>query len=659
MAIQKMIFLKIAGSVEDLHEVLQKLILTGKIYFDFEHSDIYDNSYIIHEYESVMIGPPEYAPEDIDALEVQCNQAEAEIESLSAGLGIKPEVDVGSFYSGKDGLRTALDDLQDLSQRLLSKIKGITQKQATVFQYEQLKNKLSYITPKDLDFRQLETLNYFNYEIGSLSKEGRFRLRQNYENISSIVLNIGKIKDPEEDIQIIIFPRPFQEETSKLLKSLNWTQLFIPKDLDGSVVQMIDQAQKKIRLLSEEVDELYKELHVNMEETRLLINRIYTTVKLEKKTLNLEREIELGGSTFVLNAWVPREDKAEVDKALAPILEKLIIEEKNANEMERQVMPPTQFRNNKFTKPFEVIVRLYGLPSYNELDPTPFFSVTFCLMFGMMFGDIGQGLVYLLIGLFLYKKSVAAGQILSRLGVSSMIFGVVYGGFFGLEQTELDWLPSLIGRPLDPTNIPGILVAGILFGVVTLTISYVFGIFNAFRRGQAQEGIWSKNGMAGYAFYLSLILSLAAVSGIVKIPLSAPLTVLVISLMLMIFKGPLSNLIANKRPLIVGTTGSYFTESIFETIETILSSLSNAISFVRVGAFALNHAGLFLAFLTMSEMTSNIVLKIIILILGNVLILTLEGLVVFIQGLRLEYYEMFSKYFQGGGIAFETVKIVD
>ena len=105
------------------------------------------------------------------------------------------------------------------------------------------------------------------------------------------------------------------------------------------------------------------------------------------------------------------------------------------------------------------------------------------------------------------------------------------------------------------------------------------------------------------------------------------------------------------------TVGAYLTESIFEAVETVLSTLSNAISFIRVGAFALNHAGLFLAFLVMSEMTDNIVLKIIILIFGNLLILTLEGLVVFIQGLRLQYYEMFGKYFQGGGVAFNPAKI--
>jgi V/A-type H+-transporting ATPase subunit I len=148
-----------------------------------------------------------------------------------------------------------------------------------------------------------------------------------------------------------------------------------------------------------------------------------------------------------------------------------------------------------------------------------------------------------------------------------------------------------------------------------------------------------------------------AITGIIGLPIAVLLSTLVLSLIVMLIKEPLANLVLDNRPLIRGDISSYLTESIFEGVETVLGTLSNAISFIRVGAFAINHAGLFLAFLVMSELTTNTVLKIIILILGNLLILSLEGLIVFIQGLRLQYYEMFSKYFQGGGVPFNPVKI--
>lgn len=659
MAIQKMAFLKIVGSVEDMHKVLQNLILCEKLHFDFEHADVYDNSYIIHEFESVMAGPPEYIPEDIDEIDALCIQMEKELDSLSNGLGVTAQVDKRSFVHGEYSIHNAREDLDQMNEKLLPKVDEIVAKRTIVDQYEEFKGKMSHVSSKSLDFGRLTGLNYFDYEIGSLSKESRYKLRQNYENISSVVMNIGRIKDPQEDIQIIIFPRQFREETLKLLKSLNWVKLDIPEGMIGTVSQMIERAEERIQVLSKEIKELTAALLVQTEATKNLINKIYTSVKLERKILALEREIDFGESTFVLNAWVKKDDREEVKNVLASVMDRLIIEEKNAHEMERQVIAPTQFKNNKFIQPFESIVRLYGLPSYNEVDPTPLFAITFCLMFGMMFGDIGQGLFYFIMGLCMHKKNRGAGQILTRLGLASTMFGFVYGSFFGLEKQDLPWLPSMIGRTLDPKNIPGILIAGVIFGIVVLTVSYILGTFNAFQRKDVGEGILSKNGIAGYIFYISLILLLVSISGIAAIPTVVIYASLLLSLVAMMLKTPLNNLILKRRPLLRESVGEYLTESFFEAVETILTALSNAISFVRIGAFALNHAGLFLAFLALSEMMPNFTLKVIMLILGNLLILTLEGLVVFIQGLRLEYDEMFSKYFQGGGIAFETAKIRD
>ncbi len=246
---------------------------------------------------------------------------------------------------------------------------------------------------------------------------------------------------------------------------------------------------------------------------------------------------------------------------------------------------------------------------------------------------------------------------MTRLGGSSIVFGFIYGSLFGLEQAELPWLPSLIGRLLDPRNIMLILITGVVFGVVVLTVSFIFGIINSLRIGNIEGGLFGKNGAAGYIFFISLVMSGVAVTGVVGLPIAIPISTLLLSFIVILLKEPLANLVLNNRPLIHGAIGSYLTESIFEGLETVLGTLSNAISFIRVGAFALNHAGLFLAFLVISEMTANIVLKFIILIVGNILVLTLDGLIVFIQGLRLQYYEMFSKYFHGEGIAFNPVKI--
>ncbi|HEX2946894.1 MAG TPA: V-type ATPase 116kDa subunit family protein [Clostridia bacterium] len=657
MAIQKMEYLRIVGSLEDMHEVLEKLVLSEKLHFDFEGTTEYDNSYIIHEYESVMTGPSSFEHEDFEAVEAQCDRMEKDLEHLAKGMDIRLELDKSSISGTPCSLSEAQDDLNKLMEQLGQVVSEINRKREAILKYEQFRETLNGITYKDIDFGRVAALNYFAYEIGALSQENVIRLRKNYENISAIALNIGMIKASSEYIDIILYPRQFAEETSKLLKSLNWVRLDIPENLSGTVSEMIGQVNDRIRNLRNEIGEQSKVINTNKAGTISLLSRIYTAVKLERRILGLEREITYGTSTFVLNAWIRKDDKKEIMRVLDPLIQKIKVEEKNPNELGRQVVPPTQLKNNFFFRPFEKVIKLYGMPSYDEIDPTPFVAITFCLMFGIMFGDMGQGFVYFLAGLLISKKRRAIGQLLSRLGASSILFGAAYGSLFGLEQEELPWLWSLTGRPLDPRNIPVILIAGVAFGIAALTSSFTFSIINYIKKSNIEEGIFGKNGLAGYIFLISLVLTIVAVVKAIKLPVAVPLASMVASLAAMVAKEPLSNLVSAKRPLLHGSVGAYLTESLFEGVETVLSTLSNAISFIRVGAFALNHAGLFLAFLVMSDVTSNIVLKIVILLLGNILILTLEGLVVFIQGLRLEYYEMFGKYFQGGGIAFSPAKI--
>ena len=258
----------------------------------------------------------------------------------------------------------------------------------------------------------------------------------------------------------------------------------------------------------------------------------------------------------------------------------------------------------------------------------------------------------------MYKKNETVGGVLTRLGMSSIVFGFVYGSIFGIETIPiLEEIALVQGGPLNEANIMPILLAGIILGVVVLTVCFGIGIINTLRRGEIEQGVFGKNGIVGYLFFMGLMLTAVTITKVIPVSVFVPISVMVITLIIMVFKEPLTHLVQGKRPLIKGDKTSYYIESGFEGIETILSALSNGISFIRVGAFALNHAGLFLAFLVMSRMTDNIILKFIILLLGNLLILTLEGLVVFIQGLRLQYYEMFSKYFKGDGIAYHPVKI--
>ncbi|MEG0495893.1 MAG: V-type ATPase 116kDa subunit family protein, partial [Eubacterium sp.] len=184
--------------------------------------------------------------------------------------------------------------------------------------------------------------------------------------------------------------------------------------------------------------------------------------------------------------------------------------------------------------------------------------------------------------------------------------------------------------------------------------AYVYSIINKLRQKDIKEGVFGKNGIAGFVLYISILL--AALCGTNIIPGGAPfvpfLVVLcVILIVLVLLREPISNALA-KRQLYDTSAGDYYVESGFELFEMLLAMLSNTLSFIRVGAFALTHVGLFLAFETLARMVGGGIGGIFVLILGNVLVIVLEGLIDFIQCLRLQFYELFSKYYTGSGEEF-------
>lgn len=656
MAIEKMVLLNLVGSLDDEHAILEELVLSENIHLNLEHNDVYDNHYMVHQYESMM--PQDAFPiiENYAQMEAEYHGMLEAVEAIGKGMGITPKIDkvnVGRKYL----LKEAKEDLLQLKSEIGEPITRINENKELINKLTVFRKKAACIKSQWCNFKDLYELNYFDFQIGMLSYDNKIQIKKNYENISAIVLKVGDIPDSREDIYLIVYPKQFKDETKRLLKSLNWVDLGIPDDLIDMPGNLVAATDDKIDKIHKEVAELEKIVLTNLEKKTFILNKIYTRVKLEQKILNIKEEIVHGNNLFVLNAWVAKKDRRRIEEKIGDITDKFVVIVKDASELDKKIIPPTQLKNNCIFKPFETIVKLYGLPSYYEIDPTPFLGITFMLMFGIMFGDIGQGLVYFLAGVMLYKKSEVAGGVLTRLGLSSIVFGFVYGSLFGLEHEQLPWLPHIVGSPLSTVNIMPVLIAGVVFGIAVLSVSYIIGIINALRRGDIEAGVFGKNGIAGYIFFMGFVGTLVSLVQIIQVPIWVPLGIMVLMLGVMILREPLTNMVTGNRPYIHGEVSSYFIESAFEGVETILGALSNGISFIRVGAFALNHAGLFMAFLVMSEMTDSLLLKIIILLLGNILILTLEGLVVFIQGLRLQYYEMFSKYFSGDGHAYAPIKI--
>ena len=210
-------------------------------------------------------------------------------------------------------------------------------------------------------------------------------------------------------------------------------------------------------------------------------------------------------------------------------------------------------------------------------------------------------------------------------------------------------------RPME--NINYILLTGVIFGIVLILSAYLYNIINSRIEKNVEKGVFSRNGVVGFIFYLILLYTVFRVL-VTHSSISLALVCIMIGLiLLMVFKQPLANRLIHAEQLYQESPANYYTEEGFGVIETLLSIISNTLSFIRVGAFALNHVGLYIAFATMARMISNSWGSLAILVLGNIIIIGLEGLIVFIQALRLEYYELFTKYFRGNGIEYVPAKM--
>ena len=356
----------------------------------------------------------------------------------------------------------------------------------------------------------------------------------------------------------------------------------------------------------------------------------------------------------VITGFVPKR-VCKAYKTLFGDLTDVVIQDFPA-ESEEGLEPPTVLRNNWFAKPFELFIEMYGLPHYGDFDPTFYVGITYSLLFGIMFGDLGQGLVLVIGGYALWKwKKMSLAAVAVRIGLFSMFFGTLFGSFFGDEEILTPLFTDILGLPGKPFHVmdPGftmtLLLSAVALGATLILVSIFLNIITRIKKKDWATALFSQNGLAGFIFYGSAI-GMAAGQMLLGIPLANKFTIgafIIVPLLVILMHVPLKNLIHKVTITPHEGWGGYLVESIFELLEIVLSFVTNTMSFLRVGGFVLSHAGMMVVVMTLKEMTGSAGL--LVLIIGNIFVMALEGLIVGIQTLRLQYYEMFSRYFEGGG----------
>jgi V/A-type H+-transporting ATPase subunit I len=390
------------------------------------------------------------------------------------------------------------------------------------------------------------------------------------------------------------------------------------------------------------------------------LSDLATRVDVAVLLLQAQTMFATAGRFLVISGWIPRDRAEELAAAIARVSgRRAVVTVEQPEEVSAAYGPalsaPILHRNPLLLRPFDRLVHVYGIPSYGEIQPTAFFALSFLMLFGLMFGDVGHGLVLMSAGYCVFRympRFLDYAILLMEAGAASACFGAVYGTIFGIDTP---W------RGLaDPMrDVTGLALAAIAIGAVVVSAGVALNVVNSWRAGERVAALTSTRGLFGAFVYWSA-LALAA-RAVLPAGWVAP------DALIFILAGAGISLIA-ARPLIVRALGANHgrperegasprslaaLESSIELVDALFSYLANTISFVRVAAFAAVHAGVLLAIFALADTFSHFrfggVVSIVVLVAGNVAVVLLEGLTVTVQVLRLEYYEFFSRFFRGGG----------
>lgn len=524
------------------------------------------------------------------------------------------------------------------------------------------------------------------------------------EHLTFLSFKIGKI-DPSlfDELKFAVGERgvivPLGEDRTRILaaaskkgrfaldselKRFGFIPLEVPEGFKGVPADVLEGLKRQNDESLQAIRSLATEKKRYAENTAADLVRLLEAFSLGAQVRRVRESLESTQLVYRVLGWVGSDEREKIMHDLDGITEGRIAirvyspEEVPSIKSGREKVP-VQYRHGAFVRSFERMIFSYGAPLYGTIDPTPIVAFFFTLLFGIMFGDLGQGLVFFLLGILLMKTNTRFlrafkhfGPIVTAVGCSSMVMGLLTGEFFA-NSTVLRpfsrWVTGLYGPPQDHIlhMMPSSDTIGKLFvffgftvaiGFIINSIGLVINIINNFSLGKPAKAIFSKTGVCGALFFWYSVATILRIA-FAKTPFYW-FDAIFISLPLIgiFFAEPIIRTIEGHHPAFENGLFSAIIEGIVEILEVVSTYISNSVSFLRVGAFALSHAVLSFIIFTMTNLVGGSLSAggILVAIFGNLIIIVLEGLIVTIQVIRLQYYEFFSKFFTETGREFKPFR---
>jgi len=499
-------------------------------------------------------------------------------------------------------------------------------------------------------------------------------LEDEIKNLPVLSVTLGQVADQSH--HLLLFMKRDRSQVNRILADAGWTAQELPKEMLTEQKELVGDLSDKLKKLTDEQDKIQKKVGRLIKNQQDHLESVWTQLRVNELCSRIQTHFKSSMRTLVFAGWLPSEQKTvitqRITEACAGNCYMEWIEPGSQDVLGADV--PVKFNNPKVMAPFQMLVANFGVPQYGTIDPTPFVMPMYLIMFGLMFADVGQGLVLMALGFFgasAWKDNPAkAGMrqmacLLTWCGGASAVFGVLFGSYFGVELFPPVWFnyhSTVFGHDSGNPAIQSvydILSITIYFGITVILLGLVFNWVNLIKTHNWFELIFDKGGLLGGWMYVGgIYIATYMVSHNYKAFPAGWILFLLAGLpaLVLLAKEPL-HIIQHRKQAhgpeenqtgMVMLVMNGLMEWIVELLEIFSGYLSNTLSFMRVAGLGIAHVCLMQAFSDMAGMTSG-VMAALILILGNVLVIGLEGLSAGIQALRLNYYEFFTKFFHGTG----------
>ncbi|MBN2183082.1 MAG: hypothetical protein JW715_14315 [Sedimentisphaerales bacterium] len=490
----------------------------------------------------------------------------------------------------------------------------------------------------------------------------------------------------ENDIAhyLLIAMRRDSERIRQILNNVGWTNIELPDELKSVKEDVFKELSVKLKALTEEQKKLEQKVSDLIRSHHQHLQDVWVNLKVTELLYKIQANFKSSSRTVVFIGWLPSSKKEELTRQIKTSCGSRCYLEWHQPGSPETINDeiPVQLNNPKIFAPFEMLVSNFGIPEYGTIDPTPFVMPLYLSMFGLMFADVGQGAILILAGIFgtfLHKTNFekrglyTLSWLIIWCGLSSVVFGFLFGSYFGfalLQPLWFDFHGIVSGNAEGGSSVKDIfdiLAITLYFGIAVIFIGLFFNWINLFRTRKWMEMFFDKGGiLGGWIYGGGIYIATYLFKYNYKVFPSAVIVFLLIGLpsLLLLAKEPCHYFLRKQtpeqhkmsrtfNPFIIVT---FLMQWMVELLEIFSGYLANTLSFMRVAGLGIAHVSLMISFFSIARMTSGFY-SIIILILGNILVICLEGLTAGVQALRLSYYEFFTKFFHGTGKLYTPISL--